>query len=283
MDIVDTHAHIYSPDEEKYPPIEEPLRPPGGKGSLKDLREESRANGVAAACIIQTSTFYRFDNRYICDSALAAQDWTAGVCTLDPDNPNSPGLLAHYHERYGVKGMRSIPAKDGRLDHPGVRALWQAAIEAGIVINVLINRDKAEEADRLLGDFAGLRVVLDHCLNLKAGAELEPTLAAVKRLSRRPNLHAKLTFIPTGSETGYPCADMHDACIEVVEAFGPERCVWGSDFPCELWTPRVSYGEHLKIFQEDLALDDGSRAQILGGTARRLWFGDRGQSPIKER
>ena len=65
MFIVDTHAHIYSPDEERYPPIEKPLRPPGGKGSLEDLHAESRANGVNAACIIQTSTFYRFDNRYI--------------------------------------------------------------------------------------------------------------------------------------------------------------------------------------------------------------------------
>ena len=67
MDIVDTHAHVYAPDEERYPPIEEPLRPPGGKGSLEDLRAEIQSNGVSAACIIQTSSFYRFDNRYILD------------------------------------------------------------------------------------------------------------------------------------------------------------------------------------------------------------------------
>ena len=234
MDVVDTHAHIYSPDEAKYPPIDKPLRPPGGKGSLEDLRAETQANDVDGACLIQTSTFYRFDNRYILDSAKSAPEWTAGVCTLDPDDPHSPGLLKHYAEQYGIKGMRSIPASDGRLDHPGVRALWQSATEAGLVINVLINRDKADQADRLLRDFANLRVVLDHCLNLKAGPELEPTLAAVKRLSERPNLHAKLTFVPTGSEQGYPCEDMHAPCLEVIDAFGPERSVWGSDFPCEL-------------------------------------------------
>jgi predicted TIM-barrel fold metal-dependent hydrolase len=71
MLIIDTHAHIYSPDEKRYPPIDKPLRPPGGKGSLEDLQQESRANGVKAVCAIQTSTFYRFDNRYICDSARA--------------------------------------------------------------------------------------------------------------------------------------------------------------------------------------------------------------------
>ena len=275
MLVIDTHAHIYSPDEERYPPIDKPLRPPGGKASLEDLRRQSRANGVEAACIIQTSTFYRFDNRYICDSAKATADWTTGVCTLDPDDPHSPGLLKQYVREYGLRGMRSISAADSRLDHPGVRALWKTALEQGIVINVLIGRDKADEADRLLADFSDLRVVLDHCLNLKAGSDLDATLNEVLRLSRRPKLHAKLTFIPTGSAAGFPCSDMHQACLKVIDAFGPERCVWGSDFPSKLWTPKVSYAEHLKIFTEVLSLTDADREQILGQTARRLWFARR--------
>lgn len=273
MDIVDTHAHIYSPDEKRYPTIEKPLRPPGGKGSLEDLRKESKAAGVAAACLIQVSTFYRFDNRYIADSAAANKDWTAGVVTLSPDNPESPLMLARLAKDYGIKGMRSIPAEGGRLDHPGVRALWRTALDLGVVINVLTNRDKADQVDRLLADFPKLPVVLDHCLNLKVGPELEPILEAVLFLSRRPNLHAKVTFVPTGSATGYPCADMHATARKVIDAYGPERCVWGSDFPCELWTPKVSYAEHLRIFQQDLGLSQAVQEQVLGATARRLWFG----------
>ena len=272
MLIIDTHAHIYAPDEKRYPPIDKPLRPPGGKGSLEDLQRESRANGVKAVCAIQTSTFYRFDNRYICDSARAHPDWIAGVCTLDPDDPHSPGLLQQFVRDYRIRGMRSIPAKNGQLSHAGVRALWKTGLEQGIVINLLIDRDKAPEAEILLNEFPGLRVVLDHSLNLKAGPEFEAILADVVRLSRHKNLHAKLTFLPTGSTSGYPCADMHAACLKIIDAFGPERCVWGSDFPCELWTPKVTYAEHLKIFTEALPLKDSARAQVLGETARRLWF-----------
>ena len=275
MLIVDTHAHIYSPDETKYPPRDKPLRPPGGKASLEDLREVCRHREVDAICAIQTSTFYRFDNRYIRDSSKANPGWVAGVCTLDPDDPRSPGLLRQYVREYGLRGMRSIPARDGRLTHPGVEALWRAAQELGIVINVLVSRDKADQVEQMLAGFPELWVVLDHCLNLKAGPELEATLAAVLRLARFPNLHAKLTFIPTGSAGGYPCADMHDACMRVVEAFRPERCVWGSDFPNHLWTPKVSYAEHLRIFLMDLPLSDRDRAEILGGTANRLWFDGR--------
>jgi L-fuconolactonase len=272
MLIIDTHAHIYAPDEKRYPPIDKPLRPPGGKGSLEDLQQESRANGVKAVCAIQTSTFYRFDNRYICDSARAHPDWIAGVCTLDPDDPHSPGLLQQFVRDYRIRGMRSIRAKNGQLNQAGVRALWKTALEQGIVINVLIDRDKAPEAEVLLKEFSGLRVVLDHCLNLKAGPDFQAILADVLRLSRHKNLHAKLTFLPTGSTTGYPCTDLHAACLKIIDAFGPERCLWGSDFPCELWTPKVTYAEHLKIFTEALPLKDSARAQILGETARRLWF-----------
>ena len=272
MFIIDTHAHIYSPDENRYPPIDKPLRPPGGKGSLEDLHQESRQNGVAAACIIQTSTFYRFDNRYIRDSSKAAPEWTAGVCTLDPDDPHSPGLLSRYVREYGIRGMRSIAARDGRFDHPGVRALWKTALEEGIVINALTHLDRAEQVDRLIHELPDLPVVLDHCLYPEVGPSLGPILAQVLKMSRHRNLHAKLTFLPIGSATGYPCADLHDACLKIIAAFGPERCVWGSDFPCELWTPQVSYEEHLRIFTDALPLKEAARAAILGQTARRLWF-----------
>ncbi|HYM13924.1 MAG TPA: amidohydrolase family protein, partial [Bryobacterales bacterium] len=70
----------------------------------------------------------------------------------------------------------------------------------------------------------------------------------------------------------YPCRDMHQTCLQVIEAFGPQRCVWGSDFPCELWTPRVTYAQGLRIFTHDLPLKDEARQAILGETARRLWF-----------
>ena len=101
---------------------------------------------------------------------------------------------------------------------------------------------------------------------------MQPTLADGLRLAAHPNLRAKSTFLPTGSVTGYPCADMHAPCLKLVNAFGSERCVWGSDFPCELWTPRVAYAQHLRIFTQDLPLSVEQRVAIIGGTASRLWF-----------
>src|SRR4029450_4539263 len=125
-----------------------------------------------------------FANRSICASSRAQREGVAGVCTLDPDDPHSPGLLQQFVRDYHIRGMRSIPAKNGQLNHAGVRALWKTGLEQGIVINLLIDRDKAPEAEVLLKEFSGLSVVLDHCLNLKAGPDFRAIFVDVPRLSR---------------------------------------------------------------------------------------------------
>ena len=270
--VIDCHAHIYGEDTVRYPTIPEPYRPPAGKGTVSHLLEEMKASGVTHVTAIQTSTYYRWDNRFTVDSARLHSNVMAAVCTLDPDDPASPAQLERYVLGGGVRGMRSIPAKSGKLDDPGVRNLWATAERLGIVINVLVNRDKRAEVETLAHAHPALRIVIDHCLNLKAGPELEPTLQDMIALAALPGAHAKLTFIPTGTAEEYPCRDLHDACRKVIDAYGPERCVWGSDFPCELWCPKVTYAQHLRIFQEELGLDGAAQREILGATAHRLWF-----------
>ena len=270
--VIDCHAHIYGEDEQRYPTIKNPYRPPSGTGTVSHLRREMDAAGVRYVTAIQTSTFYRFDNRFTADSSRAHRNYMAGVVTLNPDNPDSAAMLKKYVNEYHVRGMRSIPAKSGRLDDPGVNKLWATAEQLGIVINALVGRDKRAQIESLAKRHAGLRVVIDHCLNLKAGPELEPTLDDLRALAELPNVHAKLTFIPTGSAEPYPCGDMHDACRAVIDAFGARRCVWGSDFPCELWCPKVTYSQHLRIFTDELGLDRDAKEAVLGTTAQRLWF-----------
>ena len=127
---------------------------------------------------------------------------------------------------YGVRGMRSIASPNGGFDHAGVRALWKTALEQGIVINILITnqdpdmdkrtefdevfepyvlgeiRELVDQAKGLLDEFFSLPVVLDHCLNLKAGPDLELWLTEVIRLSEHQNLNGKVSFVATGTKTG---------------------------------------------------------------------------------
>jgi L-fuconolactonase len=309
MPITDTHAHIYSPDETRYPMIDDPLRPPAGTGTIAHLRQEMGANGVERVVAIHTSTTYRWDNRFITDSARENAPWMVGVCTLNPNDPVSPDLLRRYVAECNVRGMRSVPGGDPlRLDHPGVDALWSTAEELGIVINALIRVELADQLETMLQRHPNLNVVLDHCMYPKAADGLQgetlqrclalaqypnlnvvldhcmypkaadglqgETLQRCLALAQYPNLHAKLTWLVESSDEAYPFADTYPLLRAVIDAYGPERCVWGSDFPTELWTPKATYTQAIECFRDRLGLSDAEREAILSTTPGRLWFGE---------
>ncbi len=271
--IVDCHAHLYGEYESKYPPRENPNRPPEGHGTLAHLNREMKANGVSHVTVVQPSSYYQWDNRFTADTTRDNSDFIAGIVTLDPDNPYSPEMLEYYVSQYQVRGMRSVPAKSGSFDDPGVKKLWSTAERLGIVINPQTKHDKHEEIKALAKRHLKLPVVLDHCLGLRLGDTYDVTLRACLDLARLPNVYAKLTLIPLGTKEPYPCSDMHDSCKTLIDAFTPQRCVWGSHFPTALFQPAVSYAQHLKIFTHELGLDETSKKAILGETAYGLWFG----------
>jgi L-fuconolactonase len=270
--IVDTHAHIYSPDEVTYPVIEKPLRPPPGTGSPAHLQREMQAAGVDKAMLVQTTTFYSWDNRFVRDTAEVSREWAVGVCTLNPDDPHSTDVLYAFVQRSNVRALRTYAAGPGRTyDIAGNRRLYEAARELGIVINALLTVDQADQLARMVETYPDQPVVIDHCLALASGPRFDATVSAMVELARYANLHAKLSFLPTGSAEAYPFRDMHAACRRIVGAYGPDRCVWGSDFPTELWCPKTTYAGHLRLFQEELGLSAAEQAAILGDTAQRLY------------
>lgn len=282
MLIIDTHAHVFSADEQAYPPRENPSRPPQGTGTLDRLTETVERHEVRAVTAVQVSGFYGFDNRYIRAVALQNPHWAAGIFTLDPLDERAPGKVKAFARDGSMRGLRSVPAAGGQLDHPGVRALWRAASEEGLPVNVLAGYEVEEQLDRLLAAFPGLAVVLDHSLRLQAGDRASATLSALERLSRHRHLYAKLSFIANGEagcSDGWPCSSMFRTVMRVADVFGAERCAWGSHFPTEKYARPLTYGEHLDIFRNQLPLAESARQQILGETARRLWFPELDRRP----
>jgi predicted TIM-barrel fold metal-dependent hydrolase len=109
-------------------------------------------------------------------------------------------------------------------------------------------------------------------MDLKPGPNLARDLKAVMDLAKFKNLYAKVDFIGTGTQRPFPCDDLHDAAMQVIRAYGPERCVWASSYPNEIWTPKITYEQHLRIFTEALPLKESEKKLILGENARKIWF-----------
>jgi L-fuconolactonase len=173
-----------------------------------------------------------------------------------------------------MTALRTYPVRQGDYDHSGNRALWAACRETGITINALIGEARyAAELASIMADYPEVPVTLDHAIHLDISKDDYPAkLEATLGLADFPNMNAKLSFLATGSAEEYPFADMHPATRQIIDAYGPDRCVWGSDYPLELWAPKTTYADYLQLFRSDLGLSAGEQDAILGGTAERLYF-----------
>jgi len=275
MSIVDTHAHIYHADEVLYRKKENPLRPPEGTGGIEHMKREMQTHDVARTVLVQTGSAYGWNNHLLGDMAAANREQMVGVCTLDPGSKASVTEYERLVRDYNVRGLRMEPTKTGVsvYDHPGADRLWQKVRELDGVICAHIQAQFLPELAALLTRYPDVQVVLDHAAYPKAvdGVDSE-TVNGVVEVAKYKNLNVKLTFAVTGSGEDYPFSDMFGIVRRIVDAFGADRCMWGSDFPCELWLKKASYGQHLALFTEELDLSAGEREGILGGTAMRVWF-----------
>ncbi|MBS12215.1 MAG: hypothetical protein CME19_11515 [Gemmatimonadetes bacterium] len=273
--MVDTHAHIYHVDEAAYPMIDDPYRPEEGQGTLEHLRSEVRANGIEKVVLVQTGSAYRWDNRLLADTAAANSDWTVGVCTLDPTNADSIGELERLASDCNVRGVRieATEADHPIYHHPGSVALWEAAQRLNVIICAHLQAQYLEQLSELLARFPEVPVVLDHAAYPKAadGVNSE-TVRKVVYLARFDQLFVKLTFGVTSSEQAFPFSDTHPILLRILEAYGRERCIWGSDFPCEHWLKKATYAQHLDLFRSELGLSETDQEAILRDTALGLWF-----------
>lgn len=275
--IVDTHAHIYSADEEEYPMIAKPYRPPAGTGGIDHLRRERETHDLHRVVLVQTGSAYKWDNRLMADVARNNADWTTGVCNLNPLDADSPDRFERMFREDNVRALRLEVAPDGRYDHEGARALLTRAHDMGGVICAHLNARSLAELDSLLEASPSVPVVLDHCAypDGSEGPDSD-TVRAVGALARHSNLHVKLTFLVTGSSQGDPFDDTKAIAMRIMDAYGPDRCMWGSGFPCELWMKGAAdYGRHLAVVGDELGLSSSDRAHVIGATAMRVFFQDR--------
>ena len=272
--IIDTHAHIYSEDLETYPAIDEPLRPPPGTGTPDGLQEAMRSSGVDRAMLVQTTTFYQWDNTFVRDTGAAAGDWARSVVTLDPEDPHSPDVLFALCERANARALRTYPVRHQNYDHPGNRRLIAAARDLGMTVNSLAWRIAVgRRTGSCSGGLPGLQLrvrPLPRTVNrprLRRQAAARHRTGVVSQPARQAHVPAHGNAV-RNSRSGTCTA----RAGSIIDAYGPDRCVWGSDYPTELWCPNVTYAQHLELFQEHLGLSESEQQAILGGTAERLWF-----------
>jgi len=250
MTIVDTHCHV---GLLKYEPVE-------------SLLYHMDRSGVEKAVMIQYMG--NADNAYMLEASAAHPDRLQAVVIVEPADD---GRRVREWADKGCVGIR-LPAA-ARAECADPLAQWRAANDLGLVVSAP-SRPQTLLSDafgEVLDTFPDLRIVIEHLGGI--GQNSEPphdTFGQVMQLASRPNLSIKLPGfgeicpVPMPFDPIPPLPDM------ALEAFGPQRVMWGSDFPPV--SSREGYGNSLRVPQEYLAsLSEGDREWIFGKTALKIW------------
>jgi L-fuconolactonase len=136
---------------------------------------------------------------------------------------------------------------------------------------------RPQEVAPLAHSFGNLQLVVDHLAIDQGRPGVIPedpfsVMEALLELAIHPNITLKLSGLPTVSKGAYPFVDLWPYLHQIIDAFGPERLIWASDF--SRTRPMYSYAEGLDYLRESSELSDGEKRLILGESAERLFHLD---------
>jgi L-fuconolactonase len=203
------------------------------------------------------------------------------VKPVDPDDAAVADVVAEWKKTPGTVGIRIMLTKENKRDatHPGLERIARAAVRYDFPVNLLC-WDNLDEGTALIDRNPETRFIIDHLGILQPRVPPAPPqpwadLPKVLKLARRPNVVIKVSGACTLSREPYPYPDIWDPLARVFDAWGFERCLWGTD-----WTRAfavVNYQQAVTPFLETDRLSATERAMLMGGACAKAY----GWSPSK--
>jgi predicted TIM-barrel fold metal-dependent hydrolase len=279
MTIIDSQVHAYEANTPKRPWHTVPNWPAHVTGD--EMVAAMDAVGVDGAIFISAFGLYRFDASYAVEVQQAHPDRFAIVKPVDPDDAAVADVIAAWKATPGAVGIRiMLPKESGRqADDPGLDRICRAAVRYDLPVNVLF-WDNVDTGTALIDRHPETRFIIDHLGILQprvppAPAEPWADLPKVLELARRPNAVIKVSGACTLSKQPFPFPDIWDPLARVFDAWGFDRCLWGTD-----WTRAfavVNFEQAVRPFLVTDRLTDSERATLMGGACAKAY----GWSPRK--
>jgi predicted TIM-barrel fold metal-dependent hydrolase len=269
--VIDAHVHVWTLEPDRYPwqqtlahvPI------PGEPATAEDLLDEMDRAGVGHAVLVQPSV-YGWNNDYLCDCLDRWPDRFVGICLVDPRADGAGEALRYWCAERGCRGVRVnlIGHSDAAWVLDAARQeLWDAARELGISVSFQMLPGQAPVVRELARREPETLFIVDYlgpdAFHDGSGAP------AVELLAEAPNAWFKLIASGPDSRERYPFRDLWPLYEHAVRSFGPERIVFGTDFPHV--RRACPYADAAAWLAELPFLDERARAAIGNDNAAELW------------
>jgi L-fuconolactonase len=257
--ITDAQVHIWTRDEGEGALPSPPHRPDGYP--LEQLIAEMDEAGVDRALLTPPTLWSRSVNEYALDAVAKYPQRFAIVHQFDHRAPDARGKLASLNAKPYVAIrllFRQNPEwlEDGTMDW-----VWADCERLGIPICARTSGT----ADRLIPiaeRHPGLTLIVDHMDNQLGKSSADAFSDRLLSAAVCPNIYVKMTSAPSNSAEPYPYHDLDEPLRQIVEAFGPQRLMWGSDVSNHVH----SYRNCVEHFKQLPFLSDEDREWVLGRT-----------------
>ena len=240
-----------------------------------DMVAAMDAVGVDGALLISPYAMYRFDGSYALDVYAKHPGRFGLIKPFDTTDPAVADKIADWAARDGTVGVRIMLNRDLPTDpaDPGINRVLAAGAKHAMPVNMLV-WGRLEQAKGLAARNPDTQIVIDH-LGLQQPFEppapTEPfaELPKVLELAAHKNVAIKISGACTLSHQPFPYKDIWDPLARIFDAFGLDRCLWGTD-----WTRAVgllTYKQGVDAFRVTDRLSDSDRAMLMGGALRRIY------------
>jgi predicted TIM-barrel fold metal-dependent hydrolase len=273
---IDGHSHVWSPDVEKWPlakgQTKADLKPPSF--TPEELFKLAEPVGVGRVVLIQHSVYHLFDNRYLIDCAKAMPGRFAIVGMVD-DTTAHPDVTMKELLPHGVRGLRITPRIRGEswLAGPGMAALWKAGAKTGQAMCCLIDASDLASVAAMCDKNPQTPVVIDHFARIGVDGMIhDADVAKLCDLAKHKRVHVKLSAYYALGKKRPPHDELLPMIRRVLDAYGPERCMWASDAPYQVEAPNT-YQASIELIRDRLSgISAGDREWLLKKTAEKVFF-----------
>ena len=233
------------------------------------------AVGVDGAVLVSPFSMYRYDASYGLQVYAAHPSRFRLVKPVDSTDPAVADTIADWAATEGTVGIRIMLRDEVSTDptDPGLNRVLAAAAQHSLPVNLLC-WGRLEQAKQLAARNPNTRLVIDH-LGLQQPFEPPPPaepfadLPKVVALAAHDNIAIKISGACTLSHEPFPYKDIWDPLARIFDAFGFDRCMWGTD-----WTRAVgllTYEQGVEAFRVTDRLSDSDRAALMGETLQQLY------------
>ncbi|MDA0824034.1 MAG: amidohydrolase family protein [Proteobacteria bacterium] len=271
--IIDSQVHAYARNSPERPWVGNLHGPAEVTGD--DMVAAMDRVGVHGALLVSPWTMYRYDASYALDVYQQHPGRFGLIKPFDHQSESVREDIAEWKRTPGVVGARIvlIEGPASRPEDPGLNRVLAAGAKHGLPINVMCwgqlelfgELAKRNPNTRMVLDHLGLRQPFEPPVPDEPFADLSDVLA----LARYDNVSIKISGACTLSHEPFPYRDLWVPLRRIFDAFGFERCLWGTD-----WTRAaelLSYDQAVNAFLLTDELSDAERALLMGGSVTQIY------------